>query len=65
MDWLACHVGQVYRAAVPPKRLPLQKKMMGHYPLPMVVLARLAVASVGTGQGLDVRLLQDAIRRTL
>ena len=38
---------------------------MGCYPIPVVVLARLAVATVAQGQGLGVALLQDAIRRTV
>lgn len=40
---------------------------MGNYPIPVVILARLAVAMVdqGRGLGVGVGLLQDAIRRTL
>lgn len=38
---------------------------MGAYPIPVVVLARLAVAKIAQGQGLGVALLQDAIRRTM
>ena len=41
------------------------RKGMGHYPIPVVILARLAVAAVDQGRGLGVGLLQDAIRRTL
>jgi GNAT superfamily N-acetyltransferase len=38
---------------------------MGHYPIPVVILARLAVDRRWQGQGLGAFLLQDAIRRTL
>jgi GNAT superfamily N-acetyltransferase len=41
------------------------RKGMGNYPIPVVILARLAVAMVDQGRGLGVGLLQDAIRRTL
>jgi GNAT superfamily N-acetyltransferase len=38
---------------------------MGHYPVPVVILARLAVARRDQGRGVGFGLLQDAIRRTL
>lgn len=38
---------------------------MGQYPLPVVVLARLAVSKAVQGQGIGLGLLRDAIRRTL
>ena len=41
------------------------RKGMGNFPIPVVVLARLAVANQDQGCGLGVGLLQDAIRRTL
>ena len=41
------------------------RKGMGNYPIPVVILARLAVAMIDQGRGLGVGLLQDAIRRTL
>jgi len=41
------------------------RKGMGHYPIPVVTLARMAVALQDQGRGVGVRLLQDAIRRTL
>lgn len=40
-------------------------KGMGRYPLPVVILARLAVSLRDQGQGIGLGLLQDAIRRTL
>ena len=41
------------------------RKGMGQYPLPVVILARLAVSVQDQGRGIGFGLLQDAIRRTL
>lgn len=41
------------------------RKGMGQYPIPTMLLARLAVSTVAQGQGIGRGLLQDAIRRTL
>jgi GNAT superfamily N-acetyltransferase len=41
------------------------RKGMGSYPIPVVILARLAVATADQGRGTGVAMLQDAIRRTL
>lgn len=41
------------------------RKGMGQYPVPVVILARLAVSLQCQGCGIGVGLLQDAIRRTL
>lgn len=41
------------------------RKGMGQYPVPVVILARLAVCIQDRGRGIGVGLLQDAIRRTL
>lgn len=41
------------------------RKGMGGYPIPVVLLARLAVDRRYQGQGIGVGLLQDAIRRAL
>ncbi len=41
------------------------RRGMGQYPIPLVILARLAVDLDYQGQGLGVSMLQDAIRRTL
>jgi predicted N-acetyltransferase YhbS len=38
---------------------------MGQYPLPVVILARLAVSIHDQGRGIGFGLLQDAIRRTM
>lgn len=54
-------VGQVDTLEAP-ERI---RKGMGQYPIPVVILARLAVDRAYQGQGIGVGLLQDAIRRTL
>ena len=41
------------------------RKGMGQYPVPVVILARLAVSREHHGHGIGVGMLQDAIRRTL
>jgi predicted N-acetyltransferase YhbS len=41
------------------------RKGMGQYPIPVVILARLAVDLTYQGRGIGIGLLQDAIRRTL
>lgn len=41
------------------------RKGMGRYPIPVVILARMAVARQDQGRGIGVGMLQDAIRRTL
>lgn len=38
---------------------------MGQYPIPVVILARLAVSRAHQGQGIGAGMLRDAIRRTL
>ena len=38
---------------------------MGAYPIPVVILARLAVAMQDHGRGVGIGMLQDAIRRTV
>lgn len=54
-------VGQIDTADVPER----VRKGMGQYPLPVIVLARLAVDSGYQGQGVGTGLLRDAIRRAL
>jgi GNAT superfamily N-acetyltransferase len=54
-------VGQVDTAEAP-ERI---RQGMGRFPLPVVILARLAVSRKHQGLGLGVGMLQDAIRRTL
>ena len=41
------------------------RRGMGQYPIPVMILARLAVDKAWHGQGLGAALLQDAIRRTI
>lgn len=41
------------------------RKGMGRYPVPVVILARLAVSAADQGRGIGFGLLQDAIRRTM
>ncbi len=54
-------VGQVEPMEAP-ERI---RKGMGQYPIPVMLLARLAVSQTAQGQGIGIGLLQDAIRRTL
>lgn len=53
-------VGQVDTLEAP-ERI---RKGMGQYPVPVVILARLAVSQQDEGRGIGFGLLQDAIRRT-
>lgn len=54
-------VGQVDTLEVPDRI----RKGMGQYPVPVVILARLAVSQQDQGRGIGLGLLQDAIRRTV
>lgn len=54
-------VGQVEHAEAPPR----VNQGMGRYPIPVVILARLAVELDHQGRGIGAALLRDAIRRTL
>ncbi|MCY4363135.1 MAG: GNAT family N-acetyltransferase [Gammaproteobacteria bacterium] len=54
-------VGQINAIEAPARA----RKGMGRYPLPVVILARLAVSRECHGRGIGTGLLQDAIRRTL
>ncbi len=54
-------VGQVDSLEAP-ERI---RKGLGQYPVPVVILARLAVSRKHRGRGIGVGMLQDAIRRTL
>ena len=59
--YFSLSVGQVDTLDAP-ERL---RKGMGQYPLPVVILARLAVSVADRGRGVGSGLLQDAIRRTM
>lgn len=54
-------VGQADASNVPERIL----KGMGGYPVPVVILARLAVALQDQGKGIGIGMLQEAIRRTV
>jgi len=54
-------VGQIETLDAPDRL----RKGMGQFPLPVVILARLAVCKVDQGRGIGFGLLQDAIRRTV
>ncbi|MDD2741278.1 MAG: GNAT family N-acetyltransferase [Rhodocyclaceae bacterium] len=61
VGYFSLTVGQVDTLAVPER----VRKGMGQYPIPVVVLARLAVSTQHQGEGIGFGMLQDAIRRTL
>lgn len=54
-------VGQIDTLEVPER----VRRGMGQYPIPLIILARLAVALDYQRKGLGVSLLQDAIRRSI
>lgn len=61
MGYFSLTVGQIDTLDAPGRI----RKGMGQYPLPVVVLARLAVSQPDQGRGIGFGLLQDAIRRTM
>jgi len=61
VGYFSLTVGQVDTLTAPDR----VRKGMARYPLPVVVLARLAVSRHVQGQGIGRGLLQDAIHRTL
>jgi GNAT superfamily N-acetyltransferase len=54
-------VGQIDTREAPER----VRRGMGQYPIPVVILARLAVDAQDQGRGVGVGMLQDAIRRTM
>jgi predicted N-acetyltransferase YhbS len=54
-------VGQVDTLDAPER----VRQGMGQYPIPVVILARLAVSRADQGQGIGLAMLRDGIRRTL
>ncbi|MCA8033933.1 GNAT family N-acetyltransferase [Burkholderia arboris] len=54
-------VGQIDTLEAPDR----VRKGIGAYPIPVVILARLAVAIQDHGRGIGIGMLQDAIRRTV
>lgn len=61
VGYFSLTVGQVDSLDAPDRI----SKGMGQYPIPVVILARLAVNRQDQGRGIGVGMLQDAIRRTL
>ena len=61
VGYFSLTVGQVDTLEAP-ERI---RKGMGQYPIPVVILARLAVSTQDQGKGIGLGMLQDAIRRTL
>ena len=61
MGFYSLTVGQVDSLEAP-ERI---RKGMGRYPIPVVILARMAVSLADQGKGIGRGMLQDAIRRTL
>lgn len=59
--YFSLSVGQI-DALEAPERI---RKGMGRYPIPVVILARLAVSVPSQGSGVGRGMLQEAIRRTL
>ena len=60
-DYFSLTVGQVDTLEAP-ERI---RQGMGQYPVPVVILARLAVSAKDQAQGIGYGFLQDAIRRTI
>lgn len=54
-------VGQIDSLEAPER----VRKGMGQYPVPVVILARLAVSRQDQGRGIGFGMLQDAVRRTM
>ncbi len=61
VGYFSLTVGQVDTLDAPDRI----RKGMGQYPVPVVILARLAVSLEDQGRGIGFGMLQDAIRRTL
>ena len=61
VGYFSLTVGQVDTLEAPGRI----RKGMGRYPVPVVILARLAVSREYQGRGIGRGMLQDAIRRTL
>lgn len=61
VGYFSLTVGQVDALEAPERA----RKGMRQYPVPVVILARLAVSREHHGHGISIGMLQDAIRRTL
>ncbi|HDS1130722.1 TPA: GNAT family N-acetyltransferase [Stenotrophomonas maltophilia] len=61
VGYASLSVGQVHVLEAPARI----SRGMGRYPIPVALLARLAVSKADQGRGIGVGLLMDAIQRTL
>ncbi len=61
VGYFSLAVGQADALEVPDRI----RKGMGRFPIPVVILARLAVSAKDQGKGIGIGMLQEAIRRTL
>lgn len=61
VGYFSLTVGQIDTLEAPER----VRRGMGQYPIPVIILARLAVDIAYQGQGIGAGMLQDAIRRTL
>ena len=61
VGYFSLAVGQADAMEVPER----VRKGMGGYPIPVVILARLAVSLKDQGKGIGIGMLQEAIRRTM
>lgn len=61
VGYFSLAVGQVDATEVPDRI----RKGMGRFPIPVVILARLAVSLRDQGKGIGIGMLQEAIRRTV
>jgi predicted N-acetyltransferase YhbS len=61
VGYFSLAVGQADALEVPDRI----RKGMGRFPIPVVILARLAVSLKDQGKGIGIGMLQEAIRRTL
>ena len=61
VGYFSLAVGQADAMDVPER----VRKGMGGYPIPVVILARLAVSLQDQGKGIGIGMLQEAIRRTM
>lgn len=61
VGYFSLAVGQADAMEVPDRI----RKGMGSYPIPVVILARLAVSLQDQGKGIGMGMLQEAIRRTM
>ena len=61
VGYFSLAVGQADAMEVPDRI----RKGMGSYPIPVVILARLAVSLQDQGKGIGIGMVQEAIRRTM